>query len=106
MLNRTELPLFKAHLAALQISHARRTLEPRLQRQLFQAVQHARAAGTLAADAVPEELARSAAKWWSKATVTVPSLSLLRIAALVRARQGPPDSGSTHRPLRRRVLSR
>ena len=91
MLNRTKLPLFKALLAALKITHLRRTLEPRLQRQLFQAVQHAHAAGTLAAGAVLEELARSAAKWWSKATVTVPSLSLLRIAGLVRACQGPPD---------------
>ena len=89
MLNRTQLPLFKALLAALQVTHARRTLEPRLQRQLFQAVQHAHAAGTLAADAVAEELARSAAKWWSKAAVTVPSLSLQRVARLVRMHDAP-----------------
>lgn len=35
--------MFKALLAALVATHARRTLEPRLQRQLFQAFQHAQA---------------------------------------------------------------
>ena len=85
ILGRTELPVFKALLAALVATHARRTLEPRLQRQLFQACQHAQAAGTVSADELPpEHLVRSSAKWWSRGAVTVPSLSLQRMAALVR----------------------
>lgn len=87
ILGRTELPAFKALLAALVATHARRTLEPRLQRQLFQAVQHAQAAGTVSAGELPpEHLVRSSAKWWSRGAVTVPSLSLQRMAALVRCR--------------------
>ncbi len=89
LLGRTEMPQFRALLAALTGAHARRTLEPRLQRQLHQAVQHAHAAGTVGADALPPELARSAAKWWSKAAVTVPSLSLQRVARLVRMHDAP-----------------
>ena len=77
--------MFKALLAALVATHARRTLEPRLQRQLFQAVQHAQAAGSISEDELPpEHLVRSSAKWWSRGAVTVPSLSLQRMAALVR----------------------
>ena len=34
----------------------------------------------------PEHLVRSSAKWWSRGAVTVPSLSLQRMAALVRCR--------------------
>ena len=78
--------MFKALLTALVATHARRTLEPRLQRQLFQAFQHSQAAGTLCAgDFPPEHLVRSSAKWWSRGAVTVPSLSLQRMAALVRS---------------------
>ncbi len=90
------MPQFRALLAALTGAHARRTLEPRLQRQLHQAVQHAHAAGTVGADALPPELARSAAKWWSKAAVTVPSLSLHAwpgwCACMMRPRMKTSDS--------------
>lgn len=76
-------PVFPQVVAAVVESHQRRTLEPRLMRQLFQAVSAARILG---ADlSIPEAVEGTAHKWWRHGTLSNPmSMSHEAVARAVR----------------------
>lgn len=61
LLGEVQLPVFPQVIAATVASHKKRTLEPRLMRQLFQAVSSARILGAVAS--IPEDLEQTAHKW-------------------------------------------
>ena len=69
-------PVFPQVVAEVVESHQRRTLEPRLMRQLFQAVSAARILG--AEFSIPEAVEGTAHKWWTSLSLLLPRLLISR----------------------------